>query len=162
MSGSARESKLGCRCGFHVTLLEASLGRFEPRTNRCSFAPMKRDLLFLIAMLAGCAAPPATSPRREAAELAGRTAGPPQQCIPIVRTEALRASETDQHVLLYGRGRTIWANDLGPGCGFSPNNTLITHPISRYCRGDVVRSFDPVGRIPGQSCLLGDFIPYTR
>jgi hypothetical protein len=28
--------------------------------------------------------------------------------------------------------------------------------------GDLVRSFDSVSKIPGPSCRLGDFIPYTR
>ena len=95
-------------------------------------------------------------------ELAGRAAGAPQHCLEYSRTESLRVSDTDPHMLLYGRGRTIWANDLGPGCGFSRNDVLVTRPLSRYCRGDVVRSFDNVSRIPGPGCVLGDFVPYTR
>ena len=71
-------------------------------------------------------------------------------------------SDTDSHMLLYSRGATIWANNLGPECGFSVNDTLISEPLSHYCRGDLVRSFDHMSNIPGPTCVLGDFVPYTR
>ena len=126
--------------------------------------PMKRSFLVPVTLLSACAAPqPTPAPPREAAELVGRTAGPAQNCIPITRTEALRVADGDGHILLYGRGRTIWATNLGAGCGFSPNDVLITQTFSgRYCRGDIVRSTDGISNIPGQSCALGDFVPYTR
>src|SRR5690242_3310701 len=123
---------------------------------------MKRFSLWLIALIASCAAPPPTAPDRPAAELAGRTAGAPQHCLAFERTEGLRVSDTDRHMLLYGRGRTIWASNVGPGCGFSVNDTLLSEPLTRYCRGDLVRSFDHLSNIPGPTCVLGDFVPYTR
>jgi hypothetical protein len=125
---------------------------------------MKRFLLLVIAPLAACAAPqPSPAPQRVAVELAGRTAGPAQDCIPIVRTEPLRLAEGDAHMLLYGRGTTIWANSLGPGCGFSYSDTLITESHDgRYCRGDLVRSTDGISRVPGPTCVLGEFVPYKR
>jgi len=124
--------------------------------------PTFAGILLLVPILAGCAAPRPSSSNREPVELAGRTAGAPQDCLPIVRTEAWRVSDSNQHVLLYGRGGTIWASNLGPGCGFSVDDVLVTEPLSRYCRGDIVRSFDNMSRIPGPSCALGDFVPYTR
>lgn len=123
---------------------------------------MMRPHLFLIPIVASCAAPQPSAPQRAPVELAGRTAGTPQHCIPIVRGEALRVSDSDRHTLLYGRGKTIWASSLGPGCGFSFDDVLITEPLFRYCRGDLVRSFDHLSRIPGATCVLGDFVPYTR
>jgi hypothetical protein len=125
---------------------------------------MKRFLLLVIAPLAACAAPqPSPAPQRVAVELAGRTAGPAQDCIPIVRTEPLRLAEGDAHMLLYGRGTTIWASSLGPGCGFSYSDTLITESHGgRYCRGDLVRSTDGISRVPGPTCVLGEFVPYKR
>jgi hypothetical protein len=114
-------------------------------------------------LLAACAAPPAVSSHNPPAELVGRTAGTPQHCLTFARTEPLRVSGNDGHLLLYDNGRTIWANDLGPSCGFSVDDVLVTEPLAgRYCRGDVVRSFDRTSRIPGPSCALGDFVPYTR
>jgi hypothetical protein len=47
--------------------------------------------------------------------------------------------------------------------GFSQWDVLVMEPIgSQYCRGDLVRSVDPVSRIPGAACQLGDFVPYTK
>lgn len=75
----------------------------------------------------------------------------------------MRVDERNRDTLLYGRGRTIWANHLAPGCGFSPSDTLVVQPIgSDYCRGDFLRSVDPASHFPAASCYLSDFVPYTR
>jgi hypothetical protein len=125
---------------------------------------MKASLLIPIAALAACAAPaPEPAPQRQASELAGRTPGPAQDCIPSVRTEPLRVAEGDTHMLLYGRGTTIWASRLEPGCGFSHNDTLITESHDgRYCKGDLVRSNNGISNIPGPTCVFGEFVPYKR
>ncbi len=70
----------------------------------------------------------------------------------------------DDRTLIYGRGRTVWVNRLGPDCrGIRRSDILILEPIgASYCRGDRVRSTDPVSGIPGPGCRLGDFIPYRR
>jgi hypothetical protein len=95
--------------------------------------------------------------------LAGRTAGPPERCVLIQPAEAMRVSQSDRRALLYGRGQTIWINHLAGECGFKTTDTLVTESIgSSYCRGDRVRSFDSFTRIPGNSCILGDFVPYRR
>jgi hypothetical protein len=113
--------------------------------------------------LASCVAQPAGAPQHQPLGLAGRTAGAPQRCILVQPTEAFRPSRSDPHALLYGRGRTIWVNYLGPNCGFPANATLVTEPIgSSHCRGDFVRSFDSFTHNPGTACRLGDFIPYTH
>jgi hypothetical protein len=76
--------------------------------------------------------------------------------------ETLRTAEGDGHVLLYSRGRQLWVNHLG-SCSFGPNDTLLIERTgSDLCRGEIIRSFDAVSKIPGQSCILGDFIPYNR
>jgi hypothetical protein len=123
---------------------------------------MRTRLILLALVVSGCAAPQPGSPQRQAVELTGRTAGAARDCLPIVRTEALRVSDSDPDTLLYGMGKTIWANDLGPNCGFARNDALITEPLFRYCKGDIVRSADRMSRIPGPSCALNDFVPYTR
>lgn len=125
---------------------------------------MNRRILIAAAVLTGsCAAPPPdTAPSRPVAELAGRTAGPPQRCVLIQPAEALHVSN-NRHMLLYGSGKTVWTNDLGPRCGFGSSDILVTEPIgSYYCRGDLVRSIDQLSRIPGPSCVLSDFVPFTR
>ena len=124
---------------------------------------MKAGALILAAFLSGCALPPAAPQQGAAAELAGRSPGAPQRCVSIVQSDSLRIAEGDRHTLLYGNGKTVWANHLGSQCGFGSNDVLVTEPIGpNYCRGDLVRSFDRLSRIPGPACVLGDFVPYTR
>jgi hypothetical protein len=116
-----------------------------------------------LALLLGSCAAPQPNPAPGHSELSGRTAGAPQRCVPIERDLSLRADEGDRHTLLYGQGRRIWANHLAPNCSFDRSDVLVIKPIgSDYCRGDFVQSFDPVSRFPGSSCILSDFVPYTR
>lgn len=125
---------------------------------------MKLRLAPIATVLASCVAlPPSAGIEGPPSELAGRAAGAPQQCVLIQQLDALRVSDNNRHTLLYGSGRTIWANQLGRECTFGTNDLLVTEPIgSHYCRGDIVRSFDRLSRIPGPSCVLGNFVPYTR
>ncbi|HEX8840210.1 MAG TPA: hypothetical protein VF750_07050 [Sphingomicrobium sp.] len=125
---------------------------------------MKLRIALLTVALGACAAPPPYADRQAPpVELAGRSAGPPKRCISLMQLEALRVSETDRHTLVYGNGKTIWANHLGPSCGFGWNDILVTEPTgSQLCGGDIVRSIDRNSHIPGPSCVLGDFVPYTR
>ena len=123
---------------------------------------MRAAILVLILTAGACSAPPPSATPGVATELAGRIAGVPQHCVIIEPDIALHVAEGDRTTLLYGSGRRIWANHLPPGCGFNQGDILVVQPIgSDYCRGDFVYSVDPVSRIRGQSCYLGDFVPYT-
>ena len=124
---------------------------------------MTRTIALLAFILASCALPPpGVQQQGPPEELAGLAAGPPERCVSITQLQSFRLSENDRHVLLYGSGRTIWANQLGQ-CLFGRDDVLVTEPHgSQYCRGDIVRSFDRQSRIPGPGCVLGDFVPYTR
>lgn len=118
----------------------------------------------LIAAAAGCAPAAPVADNVNVSEIAGRTAGDPTRCVLIIQGEALRLAEGQRLTLVYGRGQTIWVNRLGGTCaGLERDYSLIVDPIgAHYCRGDRVRSIDPVSRVPGATCFLGDFIPYTR
>jgi len=124
---------------------------------------MRLHALLLATILGSCvAAPPAGVPR-QAAELIGRTAGAPRDCVPIRPTENLRIADGDRTTLVYGSGKTVWANHLGGSCSFGSNDIPVFEPTTgSYCRGDIVRSVDRDSHIPGPSCVLADFIPYTR
>jgi hypothetical protein len=124
---------------------------------------MKHRFAFLALLAGSCAAPQPEASSQPPRELAGRTAGPAQKCVLIHQSESLRVSDTNRHVLMYGSGTTLWANHLGPQCGFGRDDVLVTEPIGSYhCRGDIIRSFDRFSRIPGPSCILGDWVAYRR
>jgi hypothetical protein len=124
---------------------------------------MIRTAALLALPLLSCAVPPpGLQQQSPPLELAGRVAGAPERCVTINSQQSFRASENNPHFLLYGSGRTIYANQLGQ-CRFGSDDVLVTEPIgSQYCRGDIVRSFDRTSRIPGAACILGEFVPYTR
>jgi hypothetical protein len=118
-------------------------------------------LLPLLVLTAACAAGPA----REAdlsPELAGRTAGPPKDCVPASAGASL--VPRDSQTLVYRRGDTIWVNRLAAACaGLDPASTLILDVHgSQHCRGDTVRALEPGRSLPGPICVLGSFTPYRR
>ena len=123
---------------------------------------MRIAIVGLAAALTSCTAPPPVQPNAPITELAGRVAGPPQRCVSNRQSEGL--TPANRNTLLYGHGKTIYVNELQGGCGgFSRWDVLVLEPIgTQYCRGDLVRSVDPVSKIPGPTCRLGDFVPYTK
>jgi hypothetical protein len=118
----------------------------------------------LIALLAGCNAPQPMPQAQEPAEIAGRqVSGPPVHCVPTFDQRNFRVSENDRSTLVYGTGRTIWVNRLGPSCRISWNDIPVFEVTgSSYCRGDIVRTIDQSSHIPGPGCVLNDFVPYTK
>jgi hypothetical protein len=117
--------------------------------------------LLPLLLLAACA----TGSAREAdlsCELAGRTAGPAQNCVPASAGDSLVAR--DSRTLVYRRGDTIWVNRLTVPCpGLDPMSTLIVEVHgSTHCRGDHVRSIEPGQSLAGPICVLGTFTPYRR
>ena len=123
---------------------------------------MRIAFIGLAMALAGCTAPAPVATNAPIAEIAGRTAGAPQRCIQLTQSEGLHVA--NRGTLTVRSGRTVWVNHLLDGCsGFGQWDVLVTEPVgTQYCRGDLVRSFDSLSKIPGPSCRLGDFVPFTR
>ena len=131
------------------------------RTKWAQTGQMRIRPLLLMILLGSCAAPPPPGIPQPLAELAGRTAGPAKDCVPIRPSENLRIAD-DRSTLIYGSGKTIWVNALGPSCRFGFNDIPIFETtVSSYCRGDIVRTVDRDAHIPGPSCVLGSFVAYT-
>ena len=135
-----------------------------PRTKRFTgdskgWCPMR--LLPLLILISACA----TSSTREAdlsRDLAGRSAGAPQDCVSA--SPGVNLAPRDSRTLVYQRGDTVWVNRLRAACpGLDAMSTLVveTHG-SRYCRGDRIRAVEPGLSIPGPICILGSFTPYRR
>jgi hypothetical protein len=117
--------------------------------------------LLPLLLLAACAAGPA--PEADlSSELAGRSAGPPQDCVPASTGDSL--VPRDSRTLVYRRGDTVWVNRLAAACpGLNPMSTLIVEVHgSNHCRGDPVRAVEAGQSIPGPICVLGSFTPYRR
>ena len=124
---------------------------------------MLRVIAILAGALAASSAALTASLERQPAELAGRTAGKAQRCIPFDPRHLFTLSRSDPHVLLYERGDRIWATRLDPSCGFEAGRTVTQDAIANNaCKGDLVRMGGRVTLIPfGELCTLGDFTPYT-
>ena len=124
---------------------------------------MKLRASLLMLTLGCCTEPPVPpQPQGPPLELAGRSPGRPQSCVTTTQLDVLKPSENAPHVLLYGTGRTVWANDVG-SCRFRQDDILVMQLYgSQLCRGDIVRSIDRFTKIPGAACVLNEFVPYTR
>ncbi|RYE00940.1 MAG: hypothetical protein EOP61_12655 [Sphingomonadales bacterium] len=131
---------------------------------------MRTAILLGALALAGCAAnaDPAQNRKQERAErelaraLEGRVAGEPADCISSMMASGPQI--IDANTLLYRQGSRVWRNDLDGGCpGLDPNDTLIIEVHgSQLCRRDLVRVREPGSSIPGPSCTLGKFTPYSK
>lgn len=117
----------------------------------------------LAVLAAGCAPGQPAGGSPAIPEIAGRTAGTPQSCVPSDRQTSLRI--IDERTALYGGGpRTVWVNRLKSDCpGADRMDILVAQPTgAQYCNGDQVRVLDPLTQVPGPVCILGDFVPYSR
>lgn len=124
---------------------------------------MRNLVIGLAVAITGCTPPP-PPPASNApiAEIAGRIAGSPQRCVIAEQSAGLRIA--NRNTLTYRAGNTVWVNQVQGSCGgFGQWDVIVTEPIgTQHCAGDLVRSFDPVSKIPGPTCRLGDFVPHTR
>ena len=119
--------------------------------------------ILLAAFTIVSAAPPPTAPAAPglASELTGRTAGKPQRCVSGTPGILFRTSDSDPALLLYDDGKTVWASNLGPTCGYGPSESVVPDAsASYYCKGDFVRAGGRNVIIPARRCTLGDFTPW--
>jgi len=116
----------------------------------------------LAATVAGCtASPPPPASSAAIPELQGRVAGAPQRCVTNQQSVGLHVA--GPHTLSYRDGATIWVNAVPECSALRSSDILVLEPFgSQYCRGDFVRSTDGLSNIPGQTCVLGEFVPYAR
>jgi hypothetical protein len=137
---------------------------------RTSFLPA---LILASLTAASCGVPGAQSAPQPLTEkqsatltkaLAGRTAGPPVDC--ITSTAATNFTRVSDDILLYRySGRVVYKNTLPYTCpGLARDDDLLVfEPFGgNYCEGDLVRLVDRNSGIPGKTCRLGAFVPYKR
>ena len=126
-------------------------------------------LLLIGATLASCAAAP--QPGRSArAEshfqqlVAGKVAGPAATCLPSYRAKDMVVID-DQTVAFRDGSRRVWVTHLSNSCSNlgSGHYALVTRNFgSGLCRGDIAEVADLSNGFTVGSCVLGDFVPYSK
>jgi len=114
-------------------------------------------------VLSGCtAAPPPSASHAPISAIAGRVAGQPQHC--VLTDQGTGLTPVNRNTVVYRSGKTVWVNQMQGTCGgFGQWDIMVTEPLgTQYCAGDLVRSIDAHSRIPGPTCRLGEFVPYTK
>jgi hypothetical protein len=96
--------------------------------------------------------------------LEGRVAGEPEKCLRPDKTS--NPIGIDDSTILFRDGPRIWRNELQSGfqCGdLRGRKALVTVGMGRRtCRGDTLQVVDlNLGQMIG-TCVLGDFVPYTK
>lgn len=107
------------------------------------------------------AAAPATLDPDVTKQLAGRVAGPPQDCI----DKSFESGPAVYHgALIYGIGRRVYLNRFRGGCPYLQEDDAIKVDVltGRLCRGDIVTPFVPTTRTVRPTCILGSFEPYDK
>ncbi len=132
-------------------------------TSLASIAPRAMLATMLAAMLAAPSAARERDPEAELAKmLAGRTAGPPSECIPLSPTQS--STTIERTGIVYRRGTTLYVSRFEGGCPEldSMRILIIRSTTSQICRGDIadVRT-QPPSMFVG-SCTFGPFVPYAK
>jgi hypothetical protein len=95
-------------------------------------------------------------------ELAGRTEGRTQRCLPGPRDVLFRVSDSDPNALIYDDGNRIWVSHMAANCQYQPGQTVIPDTLAAYyCSGDMVREGGRMALMPSRYCALGPFTPYA-
>lgn len=95
--------------------------------------------------------------------LAGRIAGPAEQCVSLDRIQGPDV-QTDGTIIYRQNSRRLWmTRPVGPCPGLRPPVTLIVDVFgSRLCRNDRFRTQRTNSIIPGPVCRFGAFVPYDK
>jgi len=108
--------------------------------------------------------PSARAAQELAAAVAGRTQGPPVDCLPSYRAAHQRV--IDDWTILYRDGQTVYVQHPRGGCRGIGNGgyTLVARRrgTNRLCSGDIYQLVDLRTGIGGGACVFGPFVPYTR
>lgn len=128
--------------------------------------------LTMMAMVAGCTAGPPPAPvaldakqqSRMAQLLGGKVAGPPQTCLPNWRTRDMIVIDGSTIIFRESANRVWVQKPLSPCDRLgAPSYALVTRStVNQLCRGDISEIVDTTANFAVGSCVMGDFVPYTR
>ena len=98
--------------------------------------------------------------------LAGKVPGRPQSCLPSYKSNDMVV--IDDYTIAFRDGTSrVWVNKPQGPCNLLSAGpyALVTHPIGGgigLCRGDIGTVVDTLNHASVGSCVMGDFIPFTR
>jgi hypothetical protein len=128
------------------------------------------SLLLMTAALGACstAPQPGRSVKADAhlqQLLAGKNPGPAQSCLSDFRSNNMVV--IDDNTIVFRAGGTVYRNDFLDGsCSNlgSGNYALVTRRTGGVgmCRGDIAEVKDLTNGFTVGSCVIGDFVPYTK
>lgn len=126
-------------------------------------------LLAAATALAGCSTAPPPAPTAEAEAhlqklVAGKVAGSPVACLP--RHGGQNMVVIDDQRIAFRDGPRVYVNDFRGGTCSRLNSgfyALLTRSYGTgMCSGDIAEVVDTSNGMTVGSCVLGDFVPYTR
>ena len=131
-----------------------------------------RILMLATAIVGLCACATASEPAQRSAQaqreydhlLAGKVAGTAQKCLPTYLSNDMTI--VDDNTILFRNGRTVYVNHPLGGCNnlSQGGRALVTKTSGGIgtCRGDIGQVMDLRSGTTVGSCVMGDFVPYTR
>ncbi|MEP9400301.1 hypothetical protein [Sphingomonas sp. VNH70] len=130
---------------------------------------MKRLAWTAAALMVGACATPQQQAQSEARRdrelakvLAGRTAGEPQNCIPIGFIDGPQV--VGDSLIYRQNGRRLWRTQVRDRCPFLRDDQIVVSILygTQVCRNDRFRLIDRGSRIPSGDCTFGEFVPYDK
>ncbi|MDE2303062.1 MAG: hypothetical protein KGK11_10940 [Sphingomonadales bacterium] len=129
---------------------------------------MARIAILPIAALIALAASPALAKDTPSGEqqlarlLAGRVAGKPMDCIPLLTADE-NVQVIDKTAIVYGGGDVIYVNRPSEADQLSSDDMLIDEPTNdEVCSIDTITLRDRYTNVYDGFVGLGQFVPYTR
>lgn len=128
--------------------------------------------LILAGAIAGCsAAPPQPAEPLSAKQqtrlnqlLGDKVAGTPQSCLPNWRTHDMVAIDDSTIIFRESPGR-VWLQKPQNPCNLlsaGPYALVTRSSTGQLCRGDIAQVVDTMSGTNVGTCVMGDFVPYTR
>lgn len=128
--------------------------------------------ILLVGSFAACTAVPPKAPmvdQKAQARLAqlidGKVAGKPQSCLPTYSSNDMVT--IDDYTIAFRDGANrVWINKPAGGCNLLSAGpyALVTRSFgsSGMCQGDIAQVVDTLSGSVVGSCVIGEFVPYTR
>ena len=126
----------------------------------------------LVAALAGCSSyPPPPAPNYQGQQHLAQwlnglvPSGPPQDCLASYKQQEMTVIDSSTIAFREGTGH-VWVQKTQSPCtplgGPGPYALVTRSGQSQLCRGDIAEVVDTTSGMGVGSCVIGEFLPYSR